>query len=655
MADNKEVINEEEYKSDTNEVIRAEVSQGSKKLKKDEDDLDQSLEEKDNDIDETHQDSINVQTSNDNLLNKDSNCTQITDEKAEAEQTEKIETTNGKKIQVIVDMGDAKKTISVEIVDSSPKKPFLGGFRHKVTKTEYLNASCQTFPKKVVASKVKKFNRDTQTVQIKNCGQQTFNNTSTQMTKPGCYISDVQDVVRIPGKYVTAEEREKEKLEKVIVLQSYWRRWLSTQYVKKLRQDRQQRLQWEQKQAEQKAAERAERLRREFERRMKPRTKADFDLLYAALEKWRQEELERINTNHSGPERKAALVGLLEQETYLIQSIEKHRINADQLNQEEHIMKTLEKAALPRFWRAYDGKLTEMSTQYTIRARELKDLYNSLQMNYLTVDERLDVLLSLKHTVKEHDCKLTHELIDLIDREADLLSRKVKSSNLEGLRERINTLFLQYCKTPLFNPEIARLLKVPQDTGKLRKDVYFCPSCNKYLPSTEFPLASNSKIAGRCKKCCKLDNNARLRHDFTKIRCILQHLRRTEEAFNDNSQIAFVIQDADLRYLIENIWNSQSALSGINDLYELVLIRWNKHEQWSPWNCVLLTKEEASAHMKLENVAEAYGRIFIGKVHHRHVLSKQHFAKLTNLTTQSRTKPKPSTRPQNRIAGTVTG
>jgi len=29
-----------------------------------------------------------------------------------------------------------------------------------------------------------------------------------------------------------------------------------------------------------------------------------------------------------------------------------------------------------------------------------------------------------------------------------------------GLRERINTLFLQYCKTPLFNPEIARLLKV---------------------------------------------------------------------------------------------------------------------------------------------------------------------------------------------------
>ena len=56
--------------------------------------------------------------------------------------------------------------------------------------------------------------------------------------------------------------------------------------------------------------------------------------------------MERINANHSGPERKAALVGLLEQETYLIQSIERHRINADQINEEEFIMKTLEKVKL---------------------------------------------------------------------------------------------------------------------------------------------------------------------------------------------------------------------------------------------------------------------------------------------------------------------
>ena len=59
-----------------------------------------------------------------------------------------------------------------------------------------------------------------------------------------------------------------------------------------------------------------------------------------------------------------------------------------------------------------------------------------------------------------------------------------------------------------------------------------------------------------------------------------------------------------MRYLVESIWNTQSALSAQNDLYDLVFIRWNKHEEWSPWNCILLTKEEASAHERLENVTE---------------------------------------------------
>lgn len=40
------------------------------------------------------------------------------------------------------------------------------------------------------------------------------------------------------------------------------------------------------------------------------------------------------------------------------------------------------------------------------------------------------------------------------------MSRSVKASNLEGLRTRITTLFLQYIKTPAFNPEVAKYLKV---------------------------------------------------------------------------------------------------------------------------------------------------------------------------------------------------
>jgi hypothetical protein len=45
-----------------------------------------------------------------------------------------------------------------------------------------------------------------------------------------------------------------------------------------------------------------------------------------------------------------------------------------------------------------------MDTPYTIRAKELQDIYNSINMKYLTQDERLDVLLTLKHTVKASLC-----------------------------------------------------------------------------------------------------------------------------------------------------------------------------------------------------------------------------------------------------------
>jgi hypothetical protein len=67
-------------------------------------------------------------------------------------------------------------------------------------------------------------------------------------------------------------------------------------------------------------------------------------------------------------------------------------------------------AAAPKKWKGPDGKHTEMDTPYTIRAQELKDIYNSINMKYLTQDERLDVLLTLKHTVK-----VSHTLSKLLN------------------------------------------------------------------------------------------------------------------------------------------------------------------------------------------------------------------------------------------------
>ncbi|NWW84369.1 IQUB protein, partial [Rhynochetos jubatus] len=518
--------------------------------------------------------------------------------------------------------------VVVKIERPTYPKPFLGGFKNRVTGVELHNAGSQTIPKKRPDKGIQLFCRETQTVFEKNKQQQTKNTTSTQMTKIGLYVSNVTDKLITPGKYCTAEEYHKRRLEAVIVLQTYFRRWHAINVVQNLREEKRLRLAWEAQEELRRKKEKEEKLRREHERRMNPKTKEDFELLYHALELWRQEETEQINRTLTGAERKAALCGILEQEAKLIASIGRHRLNADEENQQKAILRFLDKCAQPKRWKAFDGKITEMDTQYTLRAKELFELYRSISRNYIPKDERMDVLLTLRRTVKEHECKLTQEIVELIDREVDLMSRQVKECNLEGLRKRICTLFLQYIKTPKFNPEVARILKVPPDPLKLYKNVNFCHSCENYLPSTKFPVRANSRTIGRCRLCCKLDNEARWREAFLKYKLILENLRKSEADYQDDAKIVFLIQHQDLQYMIENIWGCQSALSACSDLYDLVMVRWDKHHEWSPWNTILLTKDEADTHLKLCNLQKVYEAAFIHRIKHKHIRAKNYFAQI---------------------------
>ena len=73
------------------------------------------------------------------------------------------------------------------------------------------------------------------------------------------------------------------------------------------------------------------------------------------------------------------------------------------------------------------------------------------------------MLLHVKWTVKEFDCNLSRDVVDLIDREAEMLNRGRGEASLAGLRKRLANLFLQFVETPEFNPEAARFQKVPQE------------------------------------------------------------------------------------------------------------------------------------------------------------------------------------------------
>ncbi|KAL8221215.1 UNVERIFIED_CONTAM: hypothetical protein K2H54_061434 [Gekko kuhli] len=112
---------------------------------------------------------------------------------------------------------DTFQDVSIEITRPTFEKPFLGGFRHRLTGVEYHNAGSQTVPRKRPEKGYIEFCRSTQTAVERKKLQQTRNTTSTQMTKIGVYVSNITDKLIEPKGYVTAEEYHARRLKAVSV------------------------------------------------------------------------------------------------------------------------------------------------------------------------------------------------------------------------------------------------------------------------------------------------------------------------------------------------------------------------------------------------------------------------------------------------------
>ncbi|XP_034444974.1 IQ and ubiquitin-like domain-containing protein [Hippoglossus hippoglossus] len=528
-------------------------------------------------------------------------------------------------VRVQTDDGVFQEVV-VEIERPRQQKAFVGGYRHRLTGVEYHHAAIQTLPKRIADRGVVVYSRDTQTAELKSQVQQCPVSVSTQMSGIGCYVSCINDKLVTPGNYITAAEKHNERLRAVICLQSYVRRWMAWQVVDQLRRERERRLNWLELQERRRTEEKEEQLIDRQRRWMNPQRKEDLNLLYHALEKWRCEEEQKINSSMQGAERKAALCLLLDKESQLIAAIGRHHVAVQENNYDKTIREFLDKSGAPHQWRAADGRLIEMDSQHTIRARELQELYNNIHLPAVSQEQRLHVLMTLKHDVKEHECQLTRDIVDLIDREVDLMTLGVKKTNLEGLRKRISTLFLQYIRTPAFNPEVAKLLKVPQNPCQMKNDLFLCRSCRCYRSSAKFSPTARSRLSGQCRDCARLNNISGARDDLSCYKNMLRRLRDNEQRLSDNAKIPFLLQVEDLQYLVEVVWASCSALQTSSDLYNLVFTRWDHKRDWSPWNCILLSKEETSAHLEVQDVHKTYEAEFIQGIEHKHMLAQRHFS-----------------------------
>jgi len=111
-------------------------------------------------------------------------------------------------------------------LSKSYRKPYLGGYRNKITKIEYFHASTQTTTpqEKRAMGYGPRFHRDTQTHFWKNRYSQSVRDHATQMTKPGCYISSIKDKIIYPKKYITAEEHLNFITKNVIKIQCFFRK-----------------------------------------------------------------------------------------------------------------------------------------------------------------------------------------------------------------------------------------------------------------------------------------------------------------------------------------------------------------------------------------------------------------------------------------------
>lgn len=238
------------------------------------------------------------------------------------------------------------KMINVEIERLNVKKPFLGGYKNKLTNKEYLNASAQTNRIFKPDNGIEKFSRDTQTVVSKHLNIQTRQDMATQMTKPGVFVSRIDDKLVTPRPYQTAEQREKIRIKSVVIIQKYFRRWQAKKRFVELKLAYDQRIKWEKEKEAERIRNIEERRQYDINRRLNPKTKDDFEILYAALEKWRMEEMAHINATKTGAARKAALAMLVDQEAELIATIERYKIDASTENKEKKIQYLLEKVIL---------------------------------------------------------------------------------------------------------------------------------------------------------------------------------------------------------------------------------------------------------------------------------------------------------------------
>uniref|UniRef100_A0A1A9WNM7 IQ motif and ubiquitin-like domain-containing protein n=1 Tax=Glossina brevipalpis TaxID=37001 RepID=A0A1A9WNM7_9MUSC len=437
-----------------------------------------------------------------------------------------------------------------------------------------------------------------------------------------------------PGKYQTYAQkmRAERKMYKIILIQRNFRRFKWQRWMGECaREYRYQRLYYTNsincdyrrlvanRISEEESFKKAQEIRKNRIERAKqfPRTKNDFDVLLGEVQKWKTAEMKRINSMYEGAPRVAEINILLNKEIEMLNNIERQRNFAQKSMEESRQKQTIEKMGEPIKWIGYNDTIIHLDLMRTQRVRFLNEIYNELCQD-LPKEERLQLIDKVRALLlNEHCFPEFPELFELLDRERNLLMYTT-CSDVSILRKRQNILFID-------------LIKFTEEPQPKRQDNRMCVVCKIVKPYSKFAIRTRQYQVDTCKKCFYLKVSPAENLIYASI---LRSIQREERRKRCNGSFAFILQMEDIRYLIKDVWHGHSIISKCEDRQRLRLPRWRKNEEWSPWNCVCLTENEARNHYRISELENTYDKKLILEVGNRQKLARSAFHNLAAVSTE---------------------
>ncbi|XP_066901207.1 IQ motif and ubiquitin-like domain-containing protein [Halyomorpha halys] len=465
------------------------------------------------------------------------------------------------------------------------------------------------------------------TVQLNTRGTQTPNFPLIDRAINTPYTKSVQanpspnanDKIITVKEYIPYDEMIRYRNEQAVMIQKCIRRFLAQKRIVKMKRERDILLSKKKLQAEEMSYATLLESIKEIMIKRPVLLHDDFAKAYALLANWMKKEKKKIKEEKSGKNKTAAIGNLFNKEMECLHFIQKCRMIQKNENNSKFKFSTLDKSHANLDLNKTHKHVTDCEDK---NGFDFKTIYSQLRNRGLEKDDRIVILNRVKQfleSIKAPEC--TEDMSVLIDREIKMIHLGVNKSFLEGSRKRLEELFSYLSTDPEFN----------SNSKKVRNISFFqCKNCKELKPLKKFniDILKSLTFCSSCTVRKELAHSTVILTPYTKM---IEQIQRDEIIRGSNEGYINLLQPKSLYYLVQIIWQGRSCISEESDLELLRFIRWDHNFPWSPWNCMLVTENEAEIHQAIEYIETFYREHFIKKIENKHLQAKLKFADLEEL------------------------